>query len=222
VGLGLTFPMMLLISTVAPDFSEGTGRPLFFATMALLCAAAGWLWGAHLGRLARSPRWRAWGTGAAAGYGLSCPLATYASSEAETYLLNSAQQGVHHPMHLAFALIFAGALLLVVGLTALGVGVASGRGARALPLAAAGAGTAVAAFLAVDLAFDLGGWRVGAPGAEARATMLVVLGAGLVTATSAAGAVLGRALVGPHTASEPLAAGRWRGRRSVAMFEANE
>jgi hypothetical protein len=97
-------------------------------------------------------------------------------------------------MHLAFALIFATVLLLVVGLTTLGVGVASGRGWRALSLAGVGAGTAVACFLAVDLAFDLAGWRVGAPRAEDRSTMLVVLATSLLTATAAAGAVVGRKL----------------------------
>ena len=193
-SLGMTFPVMLLLSTVAPDFTERMGRSLFFGTMALLCGAGGLLWGAHLARVARSGHARGWAVGGALGYGLSAPLATFGASEAETYLLNSAQQGAHYPMHLAFALIFATVLLLVVGLTTLGVGVASGRGWRALSLAGVGAATAVACFLAVDFVFDLAGWRVGAPRAEERSTMLVVLATSLLAATAAAGAVVGRKL----------------------------
>jgi hypothetical protein len=196
-GLGLSFPVMLLVTTVVPDFTERVGRPLFYVVMALLCGAGGLLWGAHLARLARAPRRGAWALGGALGYGLSAPLAMFGASQAETFLLDRAQQGVTYPMHVAFALIFACVLLLVVGLTALGVGLAAGNARRALGLAGRAAGTAVGAFLAVDLAFDLAGWRVGAPGAEARATMLVVLGAGLVVATLAGGGALGRRLVRP-------------------------
>ena len=195
-SLAATFPLMLLVGGVAPALTEGRlGRATFFGTMALLCGAGGMLWGAHLARLTEPRHGTAWAVGAALGYGTSAPLATSFASVAETFLLDRAQQGVEYPMHLAFALIFAVVLLLVVGVTALAVGLASGGGWRhALRLAAVGAGTAVGSFLAVDVAFDLAGWRVGAPGAEQRATMLVVLGVGLLAATAAAGAALGRTL----------------------------
>ncbi|HET7459039.1 MAG TPA: hypothetical protein VFJ74_15430 [Gemmatimonadaceae bacterium] len=204
-SLVLTFPAMLLLSTVAPAFTMWVGRPLFYVLMALFCGGGGALWGARLARLAgvAPPHRRAWALGAALGYAVSAPLATYAASEAETFLLNEAQRNVQYPMHLAFAIIFAGVILLVVGLTTLALGVAARRGRRALGLAALGAGTAVGCFLAVDAAFDLGGWRVGAPGAEARATMLVVLAAALLTATAAAGAVVGRAVVGRAVVRRP-------------------
>lgn len=202
-GLALTFPTILLLSTVAPDVSERLGRPLFYAVMAVLCGAGGLLWGAHLARIVQPARRRAWATGGAIGYGLSAPLATFVATQAETYLLDRAQQGAHYPMHLAFALIFAAVLLIVVGLTTLGVGLAAGRGWRALRLAGLSAGTAVGCFLAVDLAFDLLGWRVGAPRAEERSTMLVVLAVGLIAATSAAGAVLGRAALALAAAPPP-------------------
>jgi hypothetical protein len=59
----------------------------------------------------------------------------------------------------------------------------------AIVLACATAGGA-----ALGHGLTVAGWRVGAPDAEARATMLVVLSLGLVAATLAAGAVLGRSL----------------------------
>jgi hypothetical protein len=80
-SLGMTFPVMLLLSTVAPDFTERMGRSLFFGTMALLCGAGGLLWGAHLARVARSGHARGWAFGGALGYGLSAPLATFGASE---------------------------------------------------------------------------------------------------------------------------------------------
>jgi hypothetical protein len=51
-------------------------------------------------------------------------------------------------------------------------------------------------FLGVALVMDRAGWRVGAPRAAERATMLVVTALGLVAAAVSGGAILGRLLSG--------------------------
>lgn len=67
------------------------------------------------------------------------------------------------------------------------------RLAARLGLSAAAA--AALAFAAVDILMDAAGRRVGAPGAAETATMMTVMGVGLVAAAAAMGAVLGRGLV---------------------------
>lgn len=70
-----------------------------------------------------------------------------------------------------------------------------GRGLRGTVfgarLGAASGIAAAAAFFAVALAMDTLGWRVGAPEASKRATMVVVTSAGLLAAGIASGAVVG-------------------------------
>jgi hypothetical protein len=97
-------------------------------------------------------------------------------------------------MHLVFGAIFPAATFGVVLLTTLGLGLGMGWRVRGVLVAFRCASAAAIAFALVDVLMDLAGWRIGAPDAEARMTMVVVLILGLVAATVAGGAVLGRAL----------------------------
>jgi hypothetical protein len=65
------------------------------------------------------------------------------------------------------------------------------RNGFATKLAAGSGIAAAAAFLAVALTMDALGWRVGAPGAAKRATMIVVTTLGLLAASAVAGGVVG-------------------------------
>jgi hypothetical protein len=139
------------------------------------------------------------------GYGVSTALAARALSAAEGLVLAHAQAGAVVPMHVAFAAVFPAAALSVVFCTTLALGRAarlSGAPSTALRSATAGA----LAFLAVAASMDAIGWRVGAPGAEARFTMVVVLATALVATALAGAAVLGRALVraAPRTVPSPV------------------
>ena len=191
-GLALGFPTVGLVSNVAPRFAEALEPWLFFVVMAVVCGAAGAAWARHLAG-ARG-RTLALLAGGALGYGLSAPATLWGLTFAETALLERAQAGQAFPMHVVFGAIFtAGAFCVVLAsslLLALGAGLAARAWRVALRCALLGAGS----FLAVDVAMDLAGFRVGAPGAERRFTMLVVLAVGLLVATTLAGALLGRAL----------------------------
>ena len=194
-GFALAFPAVGLVNQLAPAFADRLGRTLFLAVLLLCCGAGGHLWAVRLRRRLGRPPARRWGLAAALGFGLAGPLALYGLTGAESLLFARSRAGLPlPPMHVVFAALFAAAVCGVVGLTTAALGLAARLRARSLLLAARCALAATLAFLAVDLAFDRLGWRVGAPGAERRATMLVVLAAGVLAATATGGAVVARSL----------------------------
>ena len=109
------------------------------------------------------------------------------------------------PIHVVFTLLFVPSAFLVAGVTALAMGWMVNNVQTALLLALQTGAAAAVAFLAVDLFMDAIGWRVGAPGAARRATMLVVTLLGSLGAALAGGAVLGIGLsrTTPGRAPEP-------------------
>jgi hypothetical protein len=98
------------------------------------------------------------------------------------------------PIHVVFGILFVAATFLVAGATALALHRVARTRRAALPHALAVGGAAGLAFLGVALGMDAMGWRVGAPDAAERATMLVVTLLGCLAAALAGGAVLGRGL----------------------------
>lgn len=95
------------------------------------------------------------------------------------------------PIHTVFMVVFVAAVLCVAAIGGAAVGVALRSWGLAVRLAAAAGPTAAVAFLLVALAMDAAGWRVGAPGAARRATMLTVTGLGILGAALVGGAVVG-------------------------------
>ena len=191
-GLALGFPTVGVVSSVAPRLADALEPWLFFVVMAVVCGAAGAAWARHLagGR----GRTLALLAGGAIGYGLSAPATLWGLTFAETTLLERAQAGQAFPMHVVFGAIFTAGAFCVVLASSLLLTLGAGLGARAWRVALRCALLGAGSFLAVDAAMDLAGFRVGAPGAEKRFTMLVVLALGLLVATTLAGAALGRAL----------------------------
>ncbi|WP_284349319.1 hypothetical protein [Roseisolibacter agri] len=188
-SVALSFPASLLATEAATRVGLGVS-PTIFRVVTLMCAAAGGaLWGRMVARVtgARATRVAAH---AGLGFGLSTVTAVMALTGIETALLAHAQAGGAVPMHLAFAALFPAATGLVVLATVLaaGLGARVARG-RALRVAGRCALAATAVFLTLVVAMDAAGWRVGAPDAEARFTMVVVTIAGLLLATAVAGAL---------------------------------
>ncbi len=95
------------------------------------------------------------------------------------------------PVHQVFTLLFVPAAFLVAGMGGLALGLAQGDRALALRGFLSSGFTAALAFLVVDLIMDALGWRVGAPGAAARTTMLTVMMSGSLAAALAGGAATG-------------------------------
>lgn len=186
------FPALFLFNQLTPQFAQDTAPWLFLVLLGLSCGAGAFVWAGRLARLTGGPaRRQAWA--GAAGFGLTAPGAVYFLTIAESLAL-TLPGGKPVPVHLLFAFVFPAAALVVSGGTALAVALARG-GARDAARTALAVGTvAMLGFLAVDVAFDLAGMRIGAPGADRRATMLVVMGCGLLVSALGAGAILGRGL----------------------------
>ncbi len=100
-------------------------------------------------------------------------------------------QGPDLPVHIVFTLLFVPAAFFVAGAGGLALGLAEHNLRLGLRLAAWSGLSAALGFLLVDLLMDALGWRVGAPGAAERATMLTVMMAGNLAAALAGGGILG-------------------------------
>ncbi len=88
-------------------------------------------------------------------------------------------------MHILYGLLFVPSVFLIAAIASGALGATSGDWRLALKLALGSGVAAALAFLLVVVLMDLVGMRVGAPGAEERATMLVVTMAGMVAAALA-------------------------------------
>lgn len=192
----LSFPASSLATDVGARFGVRATPALLIGALLLCCGLGGLLWGRHLAG-AFGPRGRGWRMGAAAGlgFGLSAAAALRTLTGAEAMLLERELRGEPTmPMHLAFGLTFGLATFEVVAGTTLALLLAAGWRAAALPRALRIAIAGAAVFVAISAVMDFLGWRVGAPNAEARFTMVVVTALALVLATLTAGALLGRTL----------------------------
>ena len=147
------------------------------------------LWGAGMGRIARSLALRraAW-----AGILGFVPI---------TVLLNFGLLAIEPiavradlPVHQLFTMLFVPTSFLIAGTSSLALGWALGWGQAAPGLALRMGITAALAFLAVNLGMGALGWLVGGPGAEERGTMITVLIVSNLGAALAGGAMLGLTL----------------------------
>jgi hypothetical protein len=100
-------------------------------------------------------------------------------------------QGPDLPIHFVFTILFVPAAFFVAGTGGLALGLAERDLRLALRMAASAGVSAAVAFLFVDLSMDTLGWRVGAPGAAERATMLTVMMVSNLAAALAGGGALG-------------------------------
>jgi hypothetical protein len=165
----------------------------FVALAVVTAAAAGW--GRAMGRAAGAADLRRMAWAGALGFGPPAILAGVILSLLESVLVGGAGGAPGTlPTHVVYTLLFVPSMLAVPAIA----GLALGLGLRDRPLAwrlARDAGLAAAlVFLAVDQGMDALGWRVGAPDAGRRATMVTVTGIGVLGAALAAGAALGRRL----------------------------
>jgi hypothetical protein len=120
------------------------------------------------------------------------------------------------PVHAVYALLFVPATAIIAAVAAIILGTAMRDPSLTTRLVTRTAVSAATAFLIVDRLMDLGGWRVGAPDAGRRATMLVVTAIGACAAAIAGGASIGFVLsVARETQRTELT-----GRRGAAEYNA--
>ena len=192
------FAAMGVVNRFLPALAERAGPVLFYVFVLVFSMLGGWVWARVLARVTGRPDARRIAAGGALGFGLAMPVALAGLTAAESELMRLAMEGREVPAHLAFGVLFAAAVFGVVGATTLLLGLGAGSAGAAARLALRCAGAATLVFMCVNLGFDLAGWRVGAPRAEERFTMLVVTAVGVVGAALVGGGVLGRALAGPR------------------------
>lgn len=193
VGFGLGF---LVHGGLPGHLREGLRIALGSAAALTGVLAGGALWGSRLGRLGGLGRPQRTASFGGLGFGLAIVLAVVLLSVIEVQVLESGR-GPSLAVHVLYTLLFVPAAALVAAGGALALCLAAGcRAHEAAGLFSRAGLAAGAAFLTVNLAMDALGWRVGAPGAVERATMLTVTLVGAFGAALAGGAVVGRWVTG--------------------------
>lgn len=167
---------------------------------------AGALWGRSLSRVTGRGDPRRWIAAGAVGFGLSSTLAVALLNEVEQRLVWFIVRS--YEVHLVFGASFTLAALLIAGVTGLLLGLALGRWRLALQLTLSAGLAAAITFALVALLMDTLGMRVGGPGAEARATMIVVSLLGMWSAGIVGSIVIGQMIIRyqPRPALVPILA----------------
>jgi len=172
-------------------YAHDEAKAALAALPALLCVTAGGaLWGRALARIARVDAVKRMMWAGALGYGPTVILVGLTLTVLENLIVEQ-RRWPDLPLHVVFTLLFTPAALVVAAVGALAIGVALKSKALAIRLAFRSGLAAAVAFLVVDLLLDALGYRVGAPGAAERATMLTVMLTSNVAASFAGGGVIG-------------------------------
>ena len=138
----------------------------------------GWLWGYSLGHMTKQAHPEHLGWAAAIAFATSTTIAANRINHTEV-ILNRLLFITNLPVHILFLYIFMAGNGAVVGVTGAALGLAKNDWKATLKLGGAGIAIGALTFLTVFLIMELFGFRVGAPGAEERATMLTVMSIGL-------------------------------------------
>jgi hypothetical protein len=171
--------------------------------------AGGAAWGSAISRITRAGDRARMAWAGAIGFAPTVLLVALALSFLENLIVEQGH-GPDLPIHRVFTMLFVPAAAIVTGAGGFALGFGSRAGATRASLAA-GARLAVwcalaggITFLAVNLTLDALGFRVGAPGALERATMVTTALLGNLSAALVAGGVIGRTLA--RTAPRPSVA----------------
>ncbi|MDP9281833.1 MAG: hypothetical protein M3P38_07030 [Chloroflexota bacterium] len=152
--------------------------------------AGGAVWGSAMSRLTKAAAGRRMALAGGTGFASSATLVALTLSFLGSLVLGQSG-GPALPVHNVFTLLFAPAAGIVAGVSGAALGLGLGDRAIAGKLAWMCALAGGAAFLVVNLTMDALGWRVGAPGAAERATMLTTTLLGSLAAAITGGAIIG-------------------------------
>jgi hypothetical protein len=190
-ALPLGLALVMLVSRITSTELTVESRTFLIPFLAAYLIAGG-LWGHRLGRIAGYNRSRSFIVAGAIGVALPTGVAVTALTYVEQNLAVLLWGGL--PVHVIFGFSFALAALVLSGIAGLAFGLSLGSARLARQLAVGGGGAGALTFVIVDIGLDVLGFRVGAPNAEQRATMLVVAVVGLWATAIVGSAVLGRIL----------------------------
>lgn len=202
---GLVFGVALGAAVAALPMPLILGRGLAGVVTLSVTLAAGWVWGRDVALLVRHATPAATARSTALLFGPAVLIVGAVLAAIEPIAVPRATRA-GFSVHAVYTVLFipATAFVAAMGAFALGRGLDGSR--TGLRFAGRATLAAVVAFLAVDAAMYTLGWRVGAPNAGRRATMLVVTVLGATAAATAAGAAIGtllRAPAGRHDEALP-------------------
>ncbi len=174
-----------------PGHFNDAAKVSLAALPTLLCVIGGGaLWGRAMARVAQARDAKRMMWAGALGYGPTVVLAGIGLTVLENLIVEQ-RRGPALPIHVVFTLLFVPAAFVVATVGALALGIGLKRRGLSVRLALGSGLAAGITFFVIDRLLDALGWRVGAPGAAERATMLTVMLTGNVAASVAAGALIG-------------------------------
>jgi hypothetical protein len=156
----------------------------------VILVVVGAAWGRAMDQLTLTDRPRRMAWAGALSFGPALLLAALTLGRLEVALVERGD-GPDLPVHVVFTILFVPAAFFVAGMGGFALGLARENIQLALRLALTSGLAGGLAFLLVNLVMHQLGWRVGAPGAAERATMLTVMMAGNLGAALAGGAAIG-------------------------------
>lgn len=170
-------------------------RNVLAGVVAVACiTVAGVAWARQLARTIGAPDLRRAGWAGALSFGPSVVVAGLVLTVLEKRVVE--QGGGPLPIHVAYGVLFVPAAFFVASMSAWVVGVGLRRTPAEGRMLALTTGLAAAgAYFLVYLLMDFAGWKVGAPDAGKRATMLVVTALGSLAAALGGGLAIGAVVV---------------------------
>ena len=189
-GLLVGFAIAIAVSNLPMHIPNQT---LNFISMMLLLSIlffAGAAWGYAMAKISSTQNKRRMIWAGALSFSPALVLAGLMLATLERVIVERGQ-GPDLPVHNVFTILFVPAAFFVAGTGGLALGLAERNLRLGLRLAVGAGLSAALGFLLVNLLMDALGWRVGAPGAAERATMLTVMMAGNLAAALASGGILG-------------------------------
>lgn len=189
-GLLVGFAIAIAVSNLPMHIPNQT---LNFISMMLLLSIlffAGAAWGFAIAKIFSSENKRRMIWAGALSFSPALLLAGLMLATLERAIVERGQ-GPDLPVYIVFTILFVPAAFFIAGAGGLALGLAERNLRLGLRLAAGAGLSAALGFLLINLLMDALGWRVGAPGAAERATMLTVMMTGNLAAALAGGGILG-------------------------------
>ena len=180
----------IVSGTLPGNSSDALKLALTSLSAVIVMFAGGAVWGWSISRVTKAAAGRRMGVAGGIGFASSATLVIVLLGFLENLVVEQ-QKGPQLPIHNVFTLLFVPAAAIIAGASGAALGLATRNRSMAGKLTWGCALAGGCAFLVVNLALDALGLRVGAPGAEERATMVTTALLGNFAAAIAGGAVIG-------------------------------